>query len=98
MAVHQFFQNNDFVNIHTPILTSLDCEGAGELFNVISSTDMNLPKNAPGMSSIVRELTRVLDSEKFFGAPAYLTVSGQLHAEIFACALSKVYTFGPTFR
>jgi len=85
MSVHHYFQDLRFVNIHTPILTSLDCEGAGELFNVQTSGDLALPNNAP-------------DTERYFKSAAYLTVSGQLHAEIFATALSKVYTFGPTFR
>ncbi|MEL7431617.1 MAG: asparagine--tRNA ligase [Chlamydiota bacterium] len=73
-AVHTFFQEKEFVHIHTPILTALDCEGAGDLFQV--------QKNG----------------KHFFGAPAYLNVSGQLEAEICALALSNVYTFGPTFR
>jgi asparaginyl-tRNA synthetase len=81
------------VNIHTPILTSLDCEGAGELFKVQSSTDT---ENSKGLKLLL--LSYITDSEKFFGTSTFLTVSGQLHAEIFACALSRVYTFGPTFR
>ncbi len=81
-AVHEFFQQRGFVYIHTPIITTNDCEGAGELFRVTTlrgDIDAN-----PG--------------EDFFGRPAYLTVSGQLEAEALACALSRVYTFGPTFR
>jgi asparaginyl-tRNA synthetase len=79
-AVHRFFQERDFVYVHTPIITSSDCEGAGELFRVVT-----------------RPETDATPAE-FFGRPAFLTVSGQLEAEILACALSNVYTFGPTFR
>jgi len=81
-AVHQFFQERDFVYVHTPIITTSDCEGAGEMFRVTTLQDK----------------TRAEAVQDFFGRPAYLTVSGQLEAEIFACALSNVYTFGPTFR
>eukprot|EP01126_Amoeba_proteus_P042018 TRINITY_DN4548_c0_g1_i10.p1 TRINITY_DN4548_c0_g1~~TRINITY_DN4548_c0_g1_i10.p1 ORF type:complete len:479 (+),score=91.52 TRINITY_DN4548_c0_g1_i10:63-1499(+) len=78
-AIHEFFQKEGFTNIHTPILTSMDCEGAGELFKVQSNGDSKA-------------------MEMYFGVPTFLTVSGQLHAEIFASSMSKVYTFGPTFR
>ena len=81
-AVHQFFQARDFVYIQTPIITASDCEGAGELFRV---TTLKEGGDKPG-------------ERDFFGKATYLTVSGQLEAETFACALSKVYTFGPTFR
>ncbi len=81
-AVHQFFQSRDFVYVHTPIITASDCEGAGEMFRV--TTLKGDPDARP--------------EADFFGRRAYLTVSGQLEAEIFACALSNVYTFGPTFR
>ena len=77
-AVHQFFQDRGFHYIHTPIITTSDCEGAGELFQL----------STPGLES----------KEEFFGRPAFLTVSGQLEAETLACSMSKVYTFGPTFR
>jgi asparaginyl-tRNA synthetase len=88
MAVHNFFQEREFINIHTPIITSNDCEGAGELFHVVSSTDID------GVKLQTKPI-----NEKFFGVDkAYLTVSGQLHGEIFACSMSKIYTFGPTFR
>src|SRR5213595_102561 len=88
-AVHQFFQNRGFIYVHTPIITGSDCEGAGELFRV-STIDV---KNPP------RRLDGSIDYEQdFFARCTYLTVSGQLEAEAFACALSKVYTFGPTFR
>ncbi len=87
-AVHQFFQEKDFFYVHTPIITANDCEGAGELFRV-SSLD---PKNPP------LDKGEVDFSKDFFAQPTYLTVSGQLEAEIMATALSNVYTFGPTFR
>src|SRR5437764_6692636 len=87
-AIHKFFQERGFVYVHTPIVTGSDCEGAGELFRV-STID---PKNPPLKGNDI-------DFEKdFFARQTYLTVSGQLEAEAFACALSKVYTFGPTFR
>jgi asparaginyl-tRNA synthetase len=81
-AVHQFFQERDFVYVHTPIITASDCEGAGEMFRVTTL------KGKPGEKP----------EADFFGRPAYLTVSGQLEGETFACALSNIYTFGPTFR
>jgi asparaginyl-tRNA synthetase len=87
-AVHQFFQDRGFVYVHTPIITGSDCEGAGELFRV-STLDV---KNPP------RKNDDIDYAQDFFARQTYLTVSGQLEAEAFACALSKVYTFGPTFR
>jgi asparaginyl-tRNA synthetase len=87
-AIHNFFQEEGFLYIQTPIITSSDCEGAGELFRV---TTLNL-------AQIPRRENDVDFSKDFFERPTYLTVSGQLQAEIFACALGKVYTFGPTFR
>src|SRR5438046_1816736 len=81
-AVHQFFQERDFVYVQTPIITASDCEGAGELFRVTT----------------LKGARDKVDEPDFFGKATYLTVSGQLEAETFACALSKVYTFGPTFR
>ncbi len=87
-AIHQFFQERGFVYIHTPIITASDCEGAGEMFRVTTLDPANPPaeKGEPDFS------------RDFFGRPAYLTVSGQLEAEVFATALSNVYTFGPAFR
>ena len=79
-AVHRFFEERDFVYVHTPIITANDCEGAGEMFQVTTQPD--------GGS----------DQEEFFGKAAHLTVSGQLEGETFACALTNIYTFGPTFR
>ncbi|PAW63651.1 MAG: asparagine--tRNA ligase [Verrucomicrobiia bacterium Tous-C2TDCM] len=81
-AIHQFFQERGFVYVHTPIITASDCEGAGEMFRVVT---MEGEKIRSG-------------TEEFFGKPTYLTVSGQLEGETFACALSNIYTFGPTFR
>ena len=75
-AIHQFFQEKGFCYVHTPIITSSDCEGAGDLFRVRAGAE----------------------KEEFFGKPAFLTVSGQLAGEMFACALGDIYTFGPTFR
>lgn len=88
-ASHTFFQERGYLYIHTPIITSSDCEGAGELFR-LTTLDLNhLPKDDAG---------RVDDTLDFFGRAAYLTVSGQLNVEAYACAMSNVYTFGPTFR
>ena len=88
-ATHLFFQERGFLYIHTPIITGSDCEGAGEMFRV-STLDAEHPPRTP---------EKTVDfKQDFFGKPAYLTVSGQLNAEVFACALSDVYTFGPTFR
>ena len=88
-AVHQFYQERGFVYVHTPIITSSDCEGAGEMFRV-TTLDVEKPPRAPD--------GRVDATKDFFARATYLTVSGQLEAEAFACALGKVYTFGPTFR
>src|ERR1043165_2726336 len=88
-AVHQFFQERGFVYVHTPIITGSDCEGAGELFRVTTLDTENTPRTAKGEIDYAKD---------FFARPTYLTVSGQLEAEAFALALSKVYTFGPTFR
>jgi asparaginyl-tRNA synthetase len=88
-AIHTFFQERGFIYVQTPIITTSDCEGAGQMFNVTSLNLGHPPRTADGN----------LDwQQDFFGRPAYLTVSGQLEAEIFALAFSKVYTFGPTFR
>jgi asparaginyl-tRNA synthetase len=88
-AIHKFFQERGFLWIHAPIITASDCEGAGEMFTV---TGFNLDK-------VPRTEKQEIDySKDFFGRPAYLTVSGQLEAEVMAMAFSNVYTFGPTFR
>jgi asparaginyl-tRNA synthetase len=81
-AIHRFFQERDFVYVHTPIITASDCEGAGEMFRVTTLPD--------------DKASHIADD--FFGKRAFLTVSGQLEGETFACALSNIYTFGPTFR
>src|SRR5205814_154369 len=88
-AIHTFFQQRGFVYVHTPIITASDCEGAGELFRVTSTDATNPPRTQNGEIDYARDC---------FARPTYLTVSGQLEAEAFALALSKVYTFGPTFR
>lgn len=88
-AIHQFFNNNGFVYIHTPIITRSDCEGAGEIFKVTTLPFDNIPKNDDGYIDY---------SKDFFGKATSLTVSGQLEGECMAMAFGKVYTFGPTFR
>lgn len=88
-AVHEFFQDRGFVWVHTPVITSSDCEGAGELFSVTSFDLENLPGKDDGGIDF---------SQDFFGRRAFLTVSGQLEAEFLAMSLGNVYTFGPTFR
>ena len=88
-ATHRFFSGEGFYWIHTPIITASDAEGAGEMFQVSTLDLMNLPRDGQG---------GVDYSQDFFGRKAHLTVSGQLAVEPYACAMSKVYTFGPTFR
>lgn len=88
-ATHLFYQQQGFLYIHTPIITGSDCEGAGKMFRV-TTLDPNAPPRLPN--------GQVDFSQDFFGKPAYLTVSGQLNGEIYASALSDIYTFGPTFR
>jgi asparaginyl-tRNA synthetase len=88
-TIHDFFQERGFLYIHTPIITASDCEGAGALFRVTTLDPERPPRREDG---------RVDYHQDFFGKPAYLTVSGQLQVEAFACSMGKVYTFGPTFR
>jgi asparaginyl-tRNA synthetase len=88
-AIHRFFRSHGFFWIHTPIITASDCEGAGEMFRVSTLDLQNLPRTQDG---------RVDFSQDFFGKETFLTVSGQLELETHCCALSRVYTFGPTFR
>jgi asparaginyl-tRNA synthetase len=88
-SIHQFYQELGFLYVHPPIITASDCEGAGQMFRVTTLDLGKLPRGADGQIDY---------SKDFFGRPSYLTVSGQLEAEIFACAMGKVYTFGPTFR
>ncbi len=89
MSIHNFFQEQGFFYVHPPFITASDCEGAGQMFRVTTLDLGKLPRNDKGEIDYTKD---------FFGKPTYLTVSGQLEAEIFACALGKVYTFGPTFR
>lgn len=89
MAMHRFFHEQGFFWIHTPIVTASDAEGAGAMFRVSTLDLANLPRTADG---------HVDSSKDFFGRPTFLTVSGQLNVETYCLALSKVYTFGPTFR
>jgi asparaginyl-tRNA synthetase len=92
MAIHRFFHDSGFVWIHTPIITASDCEGGGEMFRVSKLDLANLgavPRTADGKTDF---------GQDFFGKEAFLTVSGQLNVEAYCLALSKVYTFGPTFR
>lgn len=88
-AIHKFFQERGFVYVHTPIITTSDCEGAGEMFRVTTLDMNNVPKNEDGTVDY---------SKDFFGKATNLTVSGQLSAETYALAFRNVYTFGPTFR
>jgi len=92
-AIHSFFQDRGFQYVHTPIITASDCEGAGAMFGVTTLDMQNVPRITEGPDA-----GKVDYSQDFFGKPAFLTVSGQLNAEIFALAFSNVYTFGPTFR
>lgn len=87
-AIHKYFQERNFVYVHTPIITGSDCEGAGEMFNVSSFDFANIPT----------QNGQVDFSKDFFGKNSHLTVSGQLEAETYATAFRNVYTFGPTFR
>ncbi len=89
MAIHRFFDEHGFYWIHTPIITASDAEGAGEMFRVSTLDLANLPRTEDG---------KIDFNQDFFGREAFLTVSGQLNVEAYCCALSRVYTFGPTFR
>lgn len=92
-AIHNFYQEQGFLYVHTPIITASDCEGAGAMFGITTLDLMNLPRVQEG------DRKGSIDySADFFGKPAFLTVSGQLNAEIFALSFTNVYTFGPTFR
>ncbi|MBR1634034.1 MAG: asparagine--tRNA ligase [Lachnospiraceae bacterium] len=88
-AIHKFFQERDFVYVHTPIITGSDAEGAGEMFSVTTLDPLTAPKDENGQIDY---------SKDFFGKPTNLTVSGQLNGETFAMAFKNIYTFGPTFR
>src|SRR5574344_1953521 len=88
-AIHQFFQERDFVYVHTPLITGSDCEGAGEMFQVTTMELKNIPLTKEG---------KIDFSKDFFSKPTNLTVSGQLNGETYAMAFKNIYTFGPTFR
>ena len=88
-AIHKFFQERDFIYVHTPLITGSDCEGAGEMFRVTTLDPDDPPRNEDGAVDF---------SKDFFGKPTNLTVSGQLNGETFAMAFRNIYTFGPTFR
>jgi asparaginyl-tRNA synthetase len=89
LAIHRFFDERGFVYVHTPIITASDCEGAGQMFRVSTLDALNPPRTEQGAVDF---------GQDFFGREARLTVSGQLSVETYCCALSRVYTFGPTFR
>ncbi|HBL15957.1 MAG: asparagine--tRNA ligase [Elusimicrobia bacterium GWA2_69_24] len=88
-AIHEFFQKRGFLYVHTPIVTASDCEGAGQMFRVTTLDLEKLPRGPEG---------KVDYGQDFFARPTFLTVSGQLEGEAYACALGDIYTFGPTFR
>ena len=88
-AVHRYFHSNKFLWVHTPLITASDCEGAGEMFRVSTLDLVNTPMTEDG---------KVDFDKDFFGKESFLTVSGQINVESYACSLSRVYTFGPTFR
>jgi asparaginyl-tRNA synthetase len=97
-AIHQFFQDQGFLYVQTPLITASDCEGAGEMFRV-TTLDLDNVSSIPVAKDEEGASTGKADyAQDFFGKPAFLTVSGQLGAETHACALGDVYTFGPTFR
>ena len=88
-AIHQYFQERDFVYVHTPLITGSDCEGAGEMFQVTTMDLNSIPKNEDGSVDYTKD---------FFAKPTNLTVSGQLNGDTYAMAFRNIYTFGPTFR
>ncbi len=89
LAIHEYFGKNNYVYVHTPLLTCADCEGSGEMFKVTTLDFDKLPKTSDGKIDFKKDL---------FGKQTYITGSGQLHGETFAMAFRKIYTFGPTFR
>ncbi len=102
-SIHRFFQSRGFLYVHTPIITTSDCEGAGEMFHVTTLDPLKLPPAAaPAKAAPPAEGTAPAApnpyAEDFFGKKASLTVSGQLEGETYACAVGPIYTFGPTFR
>src|SRR5262249_31987467 len=93
MAIHRFYHERGFFWVHTPIITATDAEGAGEMFRVSTLDLVNCGRGMPCTPDARTDFT-----QDFFGKETFLTVSGQLNVETYCCALSKVYTFGPTFR
>ena len=89
MAIHTYFQERGYLYVHTPLITTADCEGSDQMFKITTLNMNNLPKEKDGSVDF---------KEDMFGKPAYITGSGQLHGEAFALAFNKIYTFGPTFR
>ena len=89
MGIHEYFQQNGYLYVHTPLITTTDCEGSDQMFKITKLDFDNLPKTADGKTDFSADL---------FGKKSYITGSGQLHGEAFALAFSKIYTFGPTFR
>ncbi|MEK6700909.1 MAG: asparagine--tRNA ligase [Planctomycetota bacterium] len=98
MAMHRFFHERGFYYVHTPIITGSDCEGAGQMFRVSTLDMMNPPRVTPEGAKAPTEGGPIDYTNDFFGKESHLTVSGQLNVETYCCALSRVYTFGPTFR
>ncbi|GFQ04792.1 asparagine--tRNA ligase cytoplasmic 1 [Phtheirospermum japonicum] len=99
IATHTFFQKNGFLNVPTPIITTSDCEGAGEMFQVTTLlSDAERLERVRVDGGIPKKEGKVDYAQDFFARKAYLTVSGQLQVETYACAVKKAYTFGPTFR
>ena len=88
-AIHEFFQNNGYLYVHTPLITTADCEGSDQMFKITTLDLNNVPKDENGKADMSKDL---------FGSLSYITGSGQLHGETFAMAFNKIYTFGPTFR
>ena len=88
-AIHEYFQKNNYLYVHTPLITTADCEGSDQMFKVTTLDFNNLPKDEDGKVDMSKDL---------FGSLSYITGSGQLHGETFALAFQKIYTFGPTFR
>jgi len=95
-SIHQFFQEEGFLYVNTPIITASDCEGAGEMFRVTTLDIDNPPRTQ--VPPAQQQVGKIDDAKDFFERRAYLTVSGQLEGETYACGLGRIYTFGPTFR
>lgn len=98
MAIHRFYDQRGFFYVHTPIITGSDCEGAGQMFRVSTLDFLNMPRVKAEGAKVAEPNAPIDFGPDFFGKETHLTVSGQLNVETYACALSKVYTFGPTFR